>query len=82
MGKITDEIVKKSYEVAKDFYQDRISLKEAQNILVNEGMNENSAIGYIYNYSNLIQGKLYTRTTNKFGTGVIINYWTQMFRLV
>lgn len=31
-------------------------------------MNENSAVDYIYNYSNLIQGKLFTRTTNIYGT--------------
>jgi len=68
MGKITNEIVKKAYEVAKNFYNDRISLKQAQGLLVKDGMNANSATDYIYNYSNLIQGKLYTRTTNTFGT--------------
>ena len=31
-------------------------------------MNENSAVDYVYNYSNLIQGKLFTRTTNIYGT--------------
>ena len=64
MGKIRDQLVAKAYAVAKDFYQNIITLKEAKGLLVKEGMNENSAIDYIYNYSNLIQGKLFTRTTN------------------
>lgn len=68
MGKITNEIVDKAYNVAKDFYNDRITLKQAQDILVQAGMNKNSAMDYIYNYSNLIQGKLFTRTTNAYGT--------------
>jgi 5-methylcytosine-specific restriction protein A len=68
MGKITNEIVEKAYIVAKGFYHDRISLKEAKDTLVKVGMNENSATDYIYNYSNLIQGKLFTRTTNAYGT--------------
>jgi 5-methylcytosine-specific restriction protein A len=68
MEKITNELVEKAYEVAKDFYYNRIILKQAQDILVKSGMNANSAMDYIYNYSNLIQGKLYTRTTNAFGT--------------
>lgn len=65
---ITNEIIEKAYEVAKDFYHKRITLKQAQDVLVKDGMNENSALDYIYNYSNLIQGKLFTRTTNAFGT--------------
>jgi 5-methylcytosine-specific restriction protein A len=68
MGKITNEIVEKAYKVAKDFYEGRISLKKAQDILINDAMNANSAMDYIYNYSNLIQGKLFTRTTNVYGT--------------
>ena len=68
MGKITNEIVEKAYNLAKDFYHERISLKQAQENLVKDGMNANSAMDYIYNYSNLIQGKLFTRTTNAYGT--------------
>ena len=68
MGKITNEIVAKAYNVAKDFYNNKITLVQAQDVLVQDGMNKSSAIGYIYNYSNLIQGKLFTRTTNSYGT--------------
>lgn len=68
MGKITYEIVEKAYEVAKDFFLKNITLKQAVEILSKNGMNENSALDYIYNYSNLIQGKLFTRTTNTYGT--------------
>lgn len=68
MEKITNEIVEKAYEVAKDFHYERKTLKQAQGILVKSGMNKNSAMGYIYNYSNLIQGKIFTWTTNAYGT--------------
>ena len=43
-------------------------MKEGIRILNDIGMNENSAVDYVYNYSNLIQGKLFTRTTNIYGT--------------
>lgn len=68
MGKITNEIVEKAYEVAKDFFQKKITLKRATEILSKVGMNQKSAVDYIYNYSNLIQGKLFTRSTNTYGT--------------
>ncbi|MEK7718856.1 MAG: HNH endonuclease [Bacteroidota bacterium] len=68
MGKITNEMVEKSYEVGKDFNHKNITLKKAVELLTQIGMNENSAVDYIYNYSNLIQGKLFTRTTNTSGT--------------
>ncbi len=67
MGNITNEMVEKSYDLGKEFYHKKISLKEAVEILVAIGMNKNSATDYIYNYSNLIQGKLFTRTTNIYG---------------
>lgn len=44
MGKITNEIVEKAYNLAKDFYHERISLKQAQENLVKDGMNANSAM--------------------------------------
>lgn len=67
-NKITPQIVEKAYKVAKDYYDKKISLQEAQCCLIRCGMNKNSANDYIYNYSNLIQGKLFTRTTNSCGT--------------
>jgi hypothetical protein len=47
MGKITNEIVEKAYGVAKDFYQKKINLKQATEILLKNGMNGNSAVDYI-----------------------------------
>lgn len=61
-------MVEKSFEIGKRFYQNQISLKDGIKILTDIGMNENSAVDYVYNYSNLIQGKLFTRTTNIYGT--------------
>ncbi|MCD8408645.1 HNH endonuclease [Tenacibaculum dicentrarchi] len=68
MGKITNEMVEKSFEIGKKFYKNKISLKDGIKVLTQIGMNENSAVDYVYNYSNLIQGKLFTRTTNIYGT--------------
>ncbi|QTD38210.1 HNH endonuclease [Polaribacter batillariae] len=68
MGKITNEMVEKSFEIGKKFYKNKISLKDGIKVLTEIGMNENSAVDYVYNYSNLIQGKLFTRTTNIYGT--------------
>jgi 5-methylcytosine-specific restriction protein A len=66
--KITNELVEKAYNVAKDCHNKKITLNQATEFLVNNGMNRNSALDYIYNYSYLIQGKLFTRTTNSYGT--------------
>ena len=68
MGKITNEIVERAYDVAKDFFHKKITLKQATEILSKNGMNEKSAVDYIYNYSNLIGGKLFTRSTNTYAT--------------
>lgn len=50
MNKITNKLIELAYQVAKDFYNNRKTLQEAKSILVENGMNENSAMDYIYNY--------------------------------
>lgn len=59
---------RKSICRSKDVFLKKITLKQATEILSQNGMNEKSALDYIYNYANLIQGKLFTRTTNTYGT--------------
>jgi 5-methylcytosine-specific restriction enzyme A len=61
-------MIAKSYDIGKLFYKGKISLKDGIKLLNEIGMNSNSASDYIYNYSNLIQGKLFTRTTNSSAT--------------
>lgn len=68
MGKISNQLIKEAYKIARDFHRKKITLKEAKDILATKGMNKNSATDYIYNYSNLIQGKLFTRTASAFAT--------------
>jgi 5-methylcytosine-specific restriction enzyme A len=70
---ITKEMVAKSYEVGKQFYDNEISRTDGITNLTQIGMNQSSASGYIYQYSNLIQGKLYTRTTNAFASEYYLN---------
>ena len=57
----------------KIFFKKKNTLKEAIEILSKNGMNKKSAVDYIYNYSNLIQGKLFTRSTNTYGTNYYLS---------
>jgi len=68
MAKITNQMVENAYEIGKQIYNNQISRLEGIEILENLGMKESSAHDYIYFYSNLIQGKLFTRTTNVYAT--------------
>jgi len=52
------------YEVGESFYNKKLSLKEATEILHSNGIKRSSAVDYIYNYSNLINGKVFTRRIN------------------
>lgn len=69
MGKITNEMVGKSFLIGKKVYKKEIPLKTGVEKLKQIGMNHSTAHDYIYSYSNLIQGKLFTRTTNAYATG-------------
>ena len=61
-------MIEKSFEIGKEFFNNKLSLKEGVDILAEIGMNKNSAVDSIYNYSYLIQGKLFTRTSNLYAT--------------
>ncbi|WP_435261868.1 hypothetical protein [Tenacibaculum sp. nBUS_03] len=45
-----------------------MSVSDGANELVNTGMKKSSGLDYIYAYSKLITGKLYTRTINAYAT--------------
>lgn len=64
MGKISNQMVEESFRIGKQIFEKKISRLEGISILEEFGMKESSAHDYIYFYSNLIQGKLFTRTTN------------------
>ncbi|MTE25669.1 HNH endonuclease [Winogradskyella ouciana] len=68
MAKITQEHIKKSFEIAKSIYENRITQKKGLDELVDFGMNRNSASDYVYNYQCMMIGKLMTRNSNVFGT--------------
>lgn len=68
MAKITLSHIEKSYEIAVKVYKDKISLKKGLDILVNFGMNRNSASDYVYNYGCMVEGKLMTRNASITGT--------------
>ena len=56
------------YEYAQRFFKKEISLSDAVNELQNKGINKNSAVDYLYNYSHLISGRVFTRTMNLLST--------------
>lgn len=73
MKKTTNEQIYKAYEIAKKVHLNEMSVSEGANELENTGMKKNSGLDYIYAYSKLIQGKLYTRTINAFATDYYLN---------
>jgi len=61
--KISDEMIKQSYIIAKKVYNKNITLTEGADILVKQSkINDNSAKDFINNFRNLITGQKYTRT--------------------
>lgn len=68
MGKMTNKMVEKSFEIGKERFLDKISLQEGVDLLVKIGVNENSARDYIYLYSHLRNGEEFKRRANNFAT--------------
>ncbi len=64
MNEIGNREIELLYNTAERFHRREITLKEATEILEKENINKNSAVDYLYNYSNLINGKVFTRTMN------------------
>lgn len=60
----SEEKIRKAYEIAKKVFLSEIPVTEAARILAENGMKQSSAFDYIYAYSKLREGKLYTRTIN------------------
>ena len=56
------------FEYAERFYENKIPLKKIVSELEEREINKNSAVDYIYNYGNLIEGKIFTRTMNVIST--------------
>lgn len=68
MGKMTNEMVERSFDIAKLRYEKKISLREGVIQLEQVGVNTNSAPGYIYCYAHLLRGERFTRRINSFAT--------------
>lgn len=72
MGKMTNQMVEKSFEVAKERFLEKITLQEAVENLENIGVNPNSARDYIYLYKHLRNGELFKRRANEYATEYFI----------
>ena len=73
MGKMTNQMVAESFKVGKERFLEKISLKDAVNILETVGVNPNSAADYIYLYVHLRNGELFKRRANEYA----INYYLE-----
>ncbi|MGW1456072.1 HNH endonuclease [Salegentibacter agarivorans] len=73
MGKNTEEQIHQAFEIGKKVYLKQISVSDGAKILADAGMKKSSGIDFIYAYSKLIQGKLYTRTINAYATDYYLN---------
>jgi 5-methylcytosine-specific restriction protein A len=66
MGKMTNLMVEKSFEIAKKRYLGKITLQQAVENLENIGVNPNSARDYIYLYKHLKNSELFKRRANEY----------------
>jgi len=73
MTKNTEEKIHEAYKVAKKVHLNQISVSDGAKKLVDVGMKKTSGLDFIYAYSKLIQGKLYTRTINSYATDYYLN---------
>jgi 5-methylcytosine-specific restriction protein A len=62
-----------AFETAKKVYNNEIGVTEGSFIIEETGVNRSSAFDYIYAYSKLREGKLYTRTINATTTDFYLN---------
>ena len=63
--RITLDIIKKIYPLAKDVFEQRINKYEARDTLVkNAGMKPASAMMHLYAFMNMMEGECYKRSIN------------------
>ena len=60
--------IEKLFEVGAKFYDKNLTLKEATKKLEDYGIKKSSAVDYIYIHSNLLNGRVLTRTMNILAT--------------
>ena len=63
--KITQDVIERTYSLAKDVYAQTMSIADAQAILVDDlKMHDGSARDYINNFQKMMAGECYQRTMN------------------
>ena len=61
----TDEMIWKSYELAKEIYNSNLDLQDAVSTLEDMGMNSASAWMYLDCFSHMMEGKCYKRAISR-----------------
>lgn len=64
MAKITLDIIRKIYPLAKDVYERRMDITDVQNKLIKD-MNPGSAHDYVRVFLHMMEGECYKRSINK-----------------
>jgi len=68
MGKITQVMTQRAYDISKKIYNKEISYTIGIAKLEEIGLKKNSASAYIFCYDNLMRGTTFTRTINVYST--------------
>ncbi len=68
---ITEEMIKKSYDLAKEVYNSSLDMQDAISILEDMGMNTSSAWMYLDCFSHMMKGERYKRDISR----VAVNYY-------
>ncbi len=68
---ITEEMIKKSYELAKEVYNSNLEMQDAVSVLENMGMNTSSAWMYLDCFSHMMKGECYKRDISR----TAVNYY-------
>lgn len=77
MANIDINMIEQFFRVAQKFHEKEMSLADCLLTLERQGVDTKSASGYIYVYSNLVSGKLFTRTINAMATEYFL---TEIFK--
>lgn len=70
------------YDYAERFYKNEIKLSNAVSELEKKGINKNSAVDYLYNYSHLVNGRVFTRTMNVISTRYFLDKIHEKYGLI
>lgn len=76
---ITEEMIKKSYELAKEVYNATLEMQDAVSVLEDMGMNTSSAWMYLDCFSHMMNGECYKRDISRTAVNYYVDNITKDF---